>query len=82
MSKYFKDKTLLNNFIKKLGKARGVKTITKHLVDVLGDSGVYYCHDETSEQLEKDYKWLMSCTNIDFNKLYISELENYSKFVR
>ena len=82
MRKYYKDKTLLSNFIKKLGKEKAIKTITKYLVDVDGDEGVFYCHDETTEQLNKDYKWLMSCNNIEFNQSFINELEDYSRFIR
>ena len=55
MSKYFKDKTLLKKFFSKVGKEKGVFTITKYLSDVLGDSGVFYCHLETNESLEKDF---------------------------
>ena len=56
MSKYFKDKTLLKEFFSKVGKEKGVLTITKYLSDVLGDSGAFYCHSETKEDLEKDYR--------------------------
>ena len=82
MRKYYKDKTLLINFINKLGKEKAVKTITKYLVDVEGDDGVFYCHEETNEQLNKDYEWLMSCNNIEFDHSFIKELNSYSKFVR
>ena len=82
MRKYYKDKTLLTNFINKLGKEKAIKTITTYLVDMLGDEGVFYCNNETIEQLNKDYKWLISCNNIEFDQSFIKELESYSKFVR
>ena len=80
MSKYFKNKTLLKEFFSKVGKEKGVLTITKYLSDVLGDSGAFYCHSETKEDLEKDYEWLLSCENISFNRLFMREIYKYSKF--